>query len=369
MGIFGKSADNAATPEPVGQPQPAREVISAEAMVVTDEPVLAVFENAKSGGTSSEMTALSDVERAIASIESVEDIKQVRDKAEAVRKYIASAGLGLEMQNKAAELKLRAERKAGEMLAEMKLHGGDRRSDDSDERTKLTDLGISKDQSSRWQLLARVPGNLFDEFVGQFNPRGIELTTAEALRYARSLLRGKGGKNSSSPPSAPPVANSLNDLLAAEQRFGCLYLAPPTDGEGQPLFSTESLCKLPVGQLAAEQSHLHLWTSHEGSGDANRIIDAWGFVPSDVLVWVKAKRGPGQYWRRAHELLMLGVRGECPFANKTLLSWIEATRPRNGGKPGKIRELVEAVSPGPYLELFAESTARGWQCCQVNDES
>jgi hypothetical protein len=314
-----------------------------------------------------ELIALSNIQRALATVENVEDIKQIRDKAEAVRKYIASAGLGLEVQNKASELKLRAERKAGEMLAEMKLHGGDRRSDESGDRLRLDDLGISKDQSSRWQLLARVPAKLFDEFVSQFLVRRVELTTAEALRFARSMRAQTKGSADDSGAAISAQGATLETLAAASKKFGCIYAAPPLDGSGA--LTTEQLCELPIGRLAADQAHLHLWTTNEQSSDANRIVEAWGFVPRDILVWVKPKRGPGDYWRRSHELLMLGVRGDCPFADKTIQSWIKANRPRGGGKPACIRELVEAVSPGPYVELFTDKSARGWQACTISAQA
>jgi len=68
----------------------------------------------------------------------------------------------------ATEIKLRAERRAGELLAEMPKNKGTRGDgrpplggrDDrppKDERQRLSDLGISKDESSRWQKLARMP--------------------------------------------------------------------------------------------------------------------------------------------------------------------------------------------------------------------
>lgn len=60
------------------------------------------------------------------------------------------------MQNHAAEIKIRAERRAGEMLSvNPDIHpGGDRKSSLHDERMKLSDLGISETQSHRWQLEA-----------------------------------------------------------------------------------------------------------------------------------------------------------------------------------------------------------------------
>ncbi|WP_186776173.1 MT-A70 family methyltransferase [Rubripirellula reticaptiva] len=324
--------------------------------------------NDHNDAASAQLIALNGVQQALAVVSRVEDIKEIRDRAEAVRKYIESVGLGLEVQNKAAELKLRAERKAGEMLAEMKLHGGDRRSDQSADRRTLEDLGISKDQSSRWQLLAAVPENLFDDFIGQFTVRRVELTTAEALRYARTIRGpGKGGKSATENDWLPPAM--LSEVLASGAKFGCIYAAPPATGDGEGTLSIDQLCGLPIGDLAAENAHLHLWTCNEQCAAAHRVVEAWGFKPQDILVWIRPKRGPGPYWRRAHELLMLGVRGDCPFQDKTVHSWIKANKPRNGGKPSAVRDLVEAVSPGPYVELFANKTARGWQCCQVDDES
>lgn len=63
----------------------------------------------------------------------------------------------------ATEIKVRAERRAGEMLAEMATNGqrarqgGDRRGESKSDAATLKDLGVSRDQSSRWQKLAATP--------------------------------------------------------------------------------------------------------------------------------------------------------------------------------------------------------------------
>lgn len=75
--------------------------------------------------------------------ESLEDIKGIRDKAEVLRQYAAQAGAGLEAQNKCAEIKLRAERKAGEVLKGMDLDKGGRpKKNQSHDATGLEDLGV-----------------------------------------------------------------------------------------------------------------------------------------------------------------------------------------------------------------------------------
>jgi len=70
-----------------------------------------------------------------------------------------SAGESLLLQNQAAELKLRAERKAGGLLADMDLNKGTAAPGRSNTMLpRLEDLGITKIQSSRW--LTRCGGQL-----------------------------------------------------------------------------------------------------------------------------------------------------------------------------------------------------------------
>ena len=74
-------------------------------------------------------TGLAKFDQAIRAIErarSVDEVKDIRDKAEAARAYAAQAGVSLQGQNMLAEIKLRAERKAGELLASMEKHKGGR---------------------------------------------------------------------------------------------------------------------------------------------------------------------------------------------------------------------------------------------------
>jgi N6-adenosine-specific RNA methylase IME4 len=70
------------------------------------------------------------------------------------------------------------------------------------------------------------------------------------------------------------------------------------------------------------------------------------------LVWVKDEIGMGNYWRVSHEFLLLGVRGSLTFRDRTVPSWIQASRTVHSRKPGLVRMLIERVSPGKYLELY-----------------
>ncbi len=166
-----------------------------------------------------ELALLDQAGRALAEAQSFDQIKVIRDKAEAVRKYAQSASLGLGIQNRAAEVKLRAERQAGKLLAQMTLRGGDRRSKNHDERLKLDDLGISRNQSTRWQMEARVPENVFREHIREMCDAGKELTSARLMRFARQWVEESvvnGRANGRNGHSAKRNGKSHSNRLAKE---------------------------------------------------------------------------------------------------------------------------------------------------------
>lgn len=352
--MWGKQKPDAATEEVVS----TVETISTELSIVppTTEP--------------RELVLLGEAQRIIAEATSLDQIKDIRDKAEATRKYIESAQLGLVMQNRAAEVKLRAERRAGELLATMKLAGGDRRSEKSS-GTTLEELGISKHQSSRWQREAAVPEEVFERLVKEANSQSQELTTAALLRLARQFVRPRqpSGSATNIVETAESALVSLAELCAREDKFACIYADPPWHRvKDRPALSADAICELPIGELAQENAHLHLWVSNSMLFEAPRVMAAWGFEFQSCLVWVKPQKGPGDFWRLAHEFLLLGTRGELSFRDRGVISWVRINRRKHGLKPEKIRKLIERVSPGPYLQLFADTTARGWTAadCEVN---
>lgn len=123
---------------------------------------------------------------ALAVAHSVDEVKDIRDKAQAMAAYARQAN-DTELVEWATEIKVRAERKAGEMLAEMPKHTGGRPPKTNDivsSVSKLADIGISPKQSERWQKLAAVPEDKFEEAVAAAKEVAGEVTTAAMLRVA-----------------------------------------------------------------------------------------------------------------------------------------------------------------------------------------
>jgi len=155
-----------------------------------------------------------------------------------------------------------------------------------------------------------------------------------------------------------------------EGKFGCIYADPPWQYSNQgtrsstdkhyKTMSVEDICSLPVESLADERCHLHLWTTNAFLFRAREVIEAWGFEYKSAMIWVKPQMGIGNYWRVSHEYLLLGVRGGLGFESHNKKSWTEESRGSHSVKPERFRHLIESVSPGPYLELFARKTVPGW---------
>lgn len=163
---------------------------------------------------------------------------------------------------------------------------------------------------------------------------------------------------------------SLEDLIAEGKKFGTIYADPPwrynnagTRSAAAKEYGTmavEEIMALPVAQLAEDDAHLHLWTTNAFLFESKYIIEAWGFTYKSMLVWVKPQMGIGNYWRVSHEILLLGVRGRCPFGRRDFKSWVEHQRTPHSVKPESVRHMVEAVSPEPRLEMFARRPTKGW---------
>lgn len=128
---------------------------------------------------------------ALAEAHRVDEVKDIRDKAEALAAYARQAK-DRDMIQWATEIKVRAERRCGEMLANAKASGerhtghGDQKSESKDATpiVTLSDLGLTRDQSSRYQKLAAMPEELFEAAVETAKAVAGEVTTAFMLRQA-----------------------------------------------------------------------------------------------------------------------------------------------------------------------------------------
>jgi N6-adenosine-specific RNA methylase IME4 len=136
-----------------------------------------------------------------------------------------------------------------------------------------------------------------------------------------------------------------------------------------PTMPLDEIRELPVEQAAAEDAHLYLWVPNALLREGLDVMEAWGFTYKTNLVWFKTRkdngpdgRGVGFYFRNVTEVLLFGVRGRMRTldAGRTQVNLIAARKREHSRKPDETYDVIEACSPGPYLELFARHPRDRW---------
>ncbi len=158
--------------------------------------------------------------------------------------------------------------------------------------------------------------------------------------------------------------------------FPCIVADPPwevergpewaSNGAARPLtyptMSVYEIAALPVAKLAAKSAHLYIWTINKYVEDTYWIARAWGFEPSTLLTWIKSPRGIGLggTYVLTTEHMLFCRRGTLKAKKRVDTSWWGFPRGEHSEKPEDFQTLIESVSPGPYLEMFARRMRPGW---------
>lgn len=137
-----------------------------------------------------------------------------------------------------------------------------------------------------------------------------------------------------------------------------------------PTMTLDDICALPVEGIAAETAHLYLWVPNALLPDGLRVMDEWGFQYKSNIVWHKIRkdggsdgRGVGFYFRNVTELLLFGVRGKNARTldpGRSQVNMLQTRKREHSRKPDEQYELIQACSPGPYLEMFARGEREKW---------
>lgn len=132
----------------------------------------------------------------------------------------------------------------------------------------------------------------------------------------------------------------------------------------------EEIKCLPVPLIAAETAHLYLWVPNALLPDGLAVMREWGFHYKSNLVWHKIRkdggsdgRGVGFYFRNVTELILFGVRGKNARTlapGRSQVNFIRSRKREHSRKPDEQYGVIEACSPGPYIELFARGERSGW---------
>ena len=200
--------------------------------------------------------------------------------------------------------------------------------------------------------------------------RAGEKTITEAKREIKEAAREQHRSE-----NAKKVEATVGlDVFASGAKFSTIMIDPPWDwgdegdkdqlGRARPEYSTmtiNQLLDLPVGALADTDAHLYLWITNRSLPKGFQLIEKWGFRYITCLTWVKPSFGMGNYFRGSTEQLLFAVKGSMPLRVKNAPTHFVLPRGKDhSSKPVEIHSMVEAWSPGPYIELFSRSKRSGW---------
>lgn len=132
----------------------------------------------------------------------------------------------------------------------------------------------------------------------------------------------------------------------------------------------DDICALPVASVCADTAHLYLWVPNALLPEGLRVLSDWGFQYKANLVWHKVRkdggpdgRGVGFYFRNTTEIILFGVRGKNARTlapGRSQVNIIRSMKREHSRKPDEQYAIIEACSPGPYLELFGRGSREGW---------
>ena len=306
----------------------------------------------------SELILWDNMKNAVIECHSIDEISKLRNKAEAYRYALKQAKESPEVIRKAEEIKLRAERRAGELLKETIRKPEEGRPEEVSKGTTLSDMGISRDQSSKWQKIANIPEEKFENYLEVEK----ELSTGGILNYKKNIDRQQRVDDTETP--------------RLEGKYRIIYADPPWKygsdyqdkfGQAKSHYSTmdlKELCDLPVKDITMPDSVLFLWVTSPKLNWAFPIMDAWGFDYKTSFVWDKVKHNYGNYNSVRHEFLLIGGRGSAtPDVKKLYDSVVSIERTeKHSQKPPFFRDLIDELYPkGDRIELFSRESFKGWK--------
>ena len=318
------------------------------------------------------LTKWNTARQAIIEAKSVDEVKNIKDRAEAMRAYAKQVGESLEVQNNICEIKLRAERKMGEMLKEMPKDnkGGDRKSSRLHNVTvnkppTLKDIGIEKHESSRYQKIAELPEEKFEEIIKETKEEEKELTEALMLSTAKKIDREIKIKE---------IEEGIQsgELKLPEGKFETIVMDPPWNYGGKydpdnrrvtspyPEMTQEELKEIEL-PTNTDGCILWLWTTHKFIWEAKELIEHWGFEYKNILTWDKESMGIGEWLRKQCEFCLIGIKGTPIWKAHNIRDIIREARRQHSRKPEIFYKIVEDNFIGRKLDYFAREQRVGWE--------
>jgi len=298
----------------------------------------------------------------LAEADTIQKAKELKDLALTAADWAKRRDMGSEAIQYARSYALEAERKMGEMLQETERAKGGRPTETSSSvepvlEPTLAELGLTKKESSRAQLLANIPDEDFQSLKSN------QLKISDIIREQKRQH----------------IIDKLEDISVREVKelegvYDVVVIDPPWDMQkierderpnqaefDYPTMTEEELENLYIP--CAEDCHVWLWTTHKFLPMALRLLDIWGLKYVCTFVWHK----PGGFQpiglpQYNCEFVLYARKGTPQFIDtKAFNVCFEAPRGNHSEKPEEFYELIRRVTAGRRLDMFNRRKIQGFE--------
>ncbi len=293
----------------------------------------------------------------------IDEAKDISNKAEALKVYAKQSGESLEMQNNCAEIRLRADRRIGEFSkklpvargkSKMTSHGGESFKTDT-----LKEAGIKHHE--RYEALADIPEEQFEQEIKNIKESGKELTNVTLQRVSQRIQKKETQENK--------LANT------PEGKFRTIVIDPPWEmkkilREERPkqdvfdykTMTIEEITAFPISAIADDDGcHVYLWTTQRYLPHSFEIFKEWGVRYECLLTWVKNVGFTPFSFMYSTEHILFGRIGKLDLLKMGKRLDFQAKVQGHSVKPDIFYDLVAEVSPAPRIDVFARKQRDGFK--------
>jgi len=307
--------------------------------------------------------------RAIAEAASIDEVKDIRDKAVAMRAY-ARMAKNFDMEAEAAVIRLRAERRVGEMIEAQKttvgLNKGAAKKRGLPDNPRLQDSGIDKNLAHKARTLAGMSQQQFDDVVDK---------TRKAVNKASNTAVANETKGQRRADKMESLASKA--MVMPTEHYVVAVLDPAWRQE--PWSRDTGLNKSPDNhyptQTPAEVAALkppltrdaivYMWTTTSMMRVAQTILEDWGLEYRSHMVWVKERPGKQMgtgFWSRVDHEIVLIYNPPAPTESDRISSVLYSPVGEHSVKPDEFFDMVKRnyPPPVPLLEMYGRKQRKGW---------
>lgn len=216
-------------------------------------------------------------------------------------------------------------------------------------------------QETLYQL-AQLPEYRFDQLLaaGKIHPE----MKRHDVRAALVAL-----EHCEEPPELAPVADGKYRVILADPPWRFVTRGPGGTGKSPdqhyPTMALDDILALPIHDLAATDCALFLWITSDHLPFTHKVMADWGFEwKTSGFYWFKERNGAGlgkgYYTRKDVEACMLGTRGSPKVLAHDVREAVFAPRREHSEKPEEVRERIQRLFQGPYIEVFSRHVRAGW---------